>query len=128
VTKATSAANQPAMTHLVRLDLERVRVNLELTTGTPQTEQDVLRLLAALKVRQRNGDWFTADDAALRQFLDGEVLESGSRDNVNRGRRGGDQCGRYGRGHVAEHRGLRQEHPVNVKAWGADAAPAPGAP
>jgi hypothetical protein len=60
---------------LTRLDLERIRPNLERTTGAPQTHEDVLRLLAGLKVWRRDEDWFTADDNAVRQFIDGEVLE-----------------------------------------------------
>jgi hypothetical protein len=64
------------MRWLVKLDLERMRQNLELTTGTPKTEEDVLRLLGAMKIRRRDDDdWFLADQSALHIFLDGEMLE-----------------------------------------------------
>ena len=61
--------------YLVRLDLERMRRNLETTTGTPQTQEDALRLLAAMKIWRRDEDWFSAAESALHIFLEGEVLE-----------------------------------------------------
>ena len=63
------------MKWLLRLDLERIRRNLEVTTGTPQTDDDVARLLAGMKVWRKDEQWFSADGAMLRNFLDGEILE-----------------------------------------------------
>ena len=60
---------------LCRLDLERMRRNLELSTGTPQTEEDVLRHLAAIGVWRRNDEWFAADPETLDRCGEGEVLE-----------------------------------------------------
>ena len=65
-----------AMKYLLRLDLERVRSNLESTRGAPQTHDDVMRLLAGMKVWRRDEEWFMADGTAMRNFLDGEVLEN----------------------------------------------------
>jgi hypothetical protein len=67
------------MTYLLRLDLERLRTNLERTTGVPHSHEDVLRLLAGMKVWRHDDDWFTADENALRQFIDDEVLDRRTR-------------------------------------------------
>jgi hypothetical protein len=64
-----------SMKYLVRLDLDRIGLNLAAATRTPQTEEDILRLLATRKVWRRDEQWFTADESALRDFLDDEVLE-----------------------------------------------------
>ena len=63
------------MKWLLRLDLERVRRNLGATTRGTRTEDDVLRLLAELKVWRKSDEWFVADDPVMRTFLDGDVLE-----------------------------------------------------
>ena len=64
------------MPYLLRLDLERIRMNLQRSVGTPHSHEDVLRLLATMQVwRHNDDDWVTADENALRQFVDGEVLE-----------------------------------------------------
>ena len=64
------------MTYLLRLGLDRIRANVELTSGTPQSEAEVLRLLAAMGVLERDEKWFVARDSSLRGFLDGEVLDA----------------------------------------------------
>ena len=63
------------MTHVVRLDLELIRRNLEAATGSPQTHEDVMRLLAMRRVWRQDEEWFTADEAALAEFADAEVLD-----------------------------------------------------
>jgi hypothetical protein len=63
------------MQFVVRLDLERIRVNLERALEQPQTGEDVHRLLAAFGVWRKNEEWFGASEAALTNFVDGEVLE-----------------------------------------------------
>jgi hypothetical protein len=59
--------------YLLRLNLETLRSNLGRTAGTPPSDQDVLLMLAAMGVRRRDDDWFTAENTSF--FLDGEVLE-----------------------------------------------------
>ena len=66
------------MKQLVRLDLERIRRNLEAATAAPQTHDDVLRLLAVRKVWRKDEHWFIADEAAVRMFSQGEVVEKRS--------------------------------------------------
>jgi hypothetical protein len=50
-------------------------MNVQRSAGTPHSHEDVLRLLATMQVWRHNDDWFTADENAFRQFVDGEVLE-----------------------------------------------------
>lgn len=72
---AGTPVGEPQMTHLVRLDLERIRRNLEAREGSPQTDDDVMRLLAGMKVWRKDAQWFCASAAAVSSFLTGEVLE-----------------------------------------------------
>ena len=67
------------MAYLIRLDLECLRANVERSLGVPQSHEDVLRLLAGMRVWRHDDEWFTADENALRQFIDGEVLEKRAR-------------------------------------------------
>jgi hypothetical protein len=62
--------------YLVRLDLARVQSNSESATGTPMTDEDVLRLLATRRVWRRDEEWWTAEAEALSAFGAGEVLET----------------------------------------------------
>jgi hypothetical protein len=59
----------------LRLDLERMRHNLQQSTGTPHTEEDVLRHLAGVGVWRKNDDWWAAGPETLDRFGEGEVLE-----------------------------------------------------
>ena len=62
------------MAHLLRLDLDRIRQNLQEATGSPQTEEDVLRALAARgagATRRLVG----ATEQALGRFGDAEIVE-----------------------------------------------------
>jgi hypothetical protein len=63
------------MSYLLRLDLERIRRNLEDAAEAPQTEDDMMRLLAGMRVWRHSDDWWGADEAAVRNFREGEVLE-----------------------------------------------------
>jgi hypothetical protein len=60
---------------LLKLDVERVRQNLERTAGQPQTQTDALRFIAMMDVHQRDGGWFEATEATSRAFADDEVIE-----------------------------------------------------
>jgi hypothetical protein len=60
---------------LVRLDLDRIRANLSLKAGSQQSDDEVDRFLAAIEVRRRDEDWFTAPEKALHGFSVGEILE-----------------------------------------------------
>jgi len=62
------------MRYLLRLDLERIRLNLE-GIGAPHTEDDVARLLAGFGLWRVNDDWWGADGSALKHFLPDEILE-----------------------------------------------------
>ena len=64
------------MVHLLRLDFERIRQNPERTTDTPQSDEDVLRVLAARGVWRQRADWWGAKAESLRLFAEGEVLEA----------------------------------------------------
>ena len=59
----------------VRLDLERIRRSLEAATGAPQSDEDLLRFLAALGLMRKNDEWWWATEEALSNLLEGEVLE-----------------------------------------------------
>ena len=48
------------MRYLLRLDLERIRLNLEDTARAPQTDDDVMRLLAGLGVWRQSDEWWGA--------------------------------------------------------------------
>ena len=60
---------------LLRLDLDLIRRNLEDAAEAPQTEDDVLRLLAGLGLWRHSDEWWGADDAAVRNFREGEIIE-----------------------------------------------------
>jgi hypothetical protein len=60
---------------LLRLDIERVRLNLERTAGEPQTLEDAVRFIARMGVRLREGGWFEATPATAAAFTADEVLE-----------------------------------------------------
>jgi hypothetical protein len=60
---------------LLRLDLDRIRKNLEQSVGGAQTDDDVLRLLAGMRVWRQDEDWFLADETAAGGFRHGEVRE-----------------------------------------------------
>ncbi len=63
------------MTFLLRLDLERIRRNLEAATGQPHGDEDVLRELAARGVWRHNEEWWGATQEAAERFAAGELLE-----------------------------------------------------
>ena len=67
------------MTYLLRLDVDRIRRNLERASGGPQTEYNALRALARRSVWRQDERWWRADEKALRAFDEGEVLEQLSR-------------------------------------------------
>lgn len=60
---------------LVRLDLGLIRRNLELSTGVPQGDDEVMRLLAGMGAWRHNEEWWGAGEAALATFREGEILE-----------------------------------------------------
>jgi hypothetical protein len=64
------------MSVLLRLDLDRVRINLEAVARVPQTEEDVLRFLAAMGVSRRDEQWFVTTEATSRAFSADELLET----------------------------------------------------
>ena len=64
----------------VRLDLERIRLNLEKSAGAPQTHEDVLRLIASLGLRRKDEAWFVGVEPVSRAFFEDEVLERMSND------------------------------------------------
>lgn len=63
------------MQYLIRLDLDRIRRNLDATGSKLHDIEDVHRLLATIQVRRHDEQWFIGDEACLRGFEDGEVLE-----------------------------------------------------
>lgn len=63
------------MTYLLRLDLERVRRNLETATGSACSDDDLYRALAARRVWCQSDDWWGAGPRALSLFGEGEILE-----------------------------------------------------
>jgi hypothetical protein len=60
---------------LLRLDIERVRFNLERSAGDPQTPEDALRFIERMGVLRRDGGWFEATPATAGAFTPDEVLE-----------------------------------------------------
>ena len=63
------------MRYLLRIDLDLIRRNLEQTAGVPQTADDVMRLMAGMGVWRQSDEWWGADEAILRNFREGEIIE-----------------------------------------------------
>jgi len=63
------------MVYLLRLDLDLIRRNLEDTAEAPQTEDDVMRLMAGLGVWRQSDEWWGAEEPALKNFRHGEIIE-----------------------------------------------------
>ena len=62
------------MTYLLRLDVERIRLNLANTTSLVE-DDDLLRKLSARGVWRHNDQWWGATEAAIRNFEEGEIIE-----------------------------------------------------
>ena len=63
------------MRYLLRLDLDLIRRNLGDTAEAPPTEDDVMRLLAGLGLWRHSDEWWGADEAALKNLREGDVIE-----------------------------------------------------
>ena len=63
------------MDYFVKLDVERIRLDLERVTERPQTNEHVVEFVEALGLRRRDEVWFWAKEESLVNFLEGEVLE-----------------------------------------------------
>ena len=68
---------------LLRLDLDRIRRNLERCSDSPQSDDDVYRFLAVMKVRRHDEQWFLADEEAVTGFRAGEVVERRPKPGAN---------------------------------------------
>ena len=64
------------MRYLLRLDLERIRLNLEDTAEAPQSLDDAHRLLAGLGVWRHSDEWWAAESSTLKHFRPGEIIDS----------------------------------------------------
>jgi hypothetical protein len=77
--RPAAAMFRAPMTWLLRLDLDRIRANLQAPGGPPRTYEDVVRLLASRGVWRYGDHWWGAQAAALALFDDGEVVEARDR-------------------------------------------------
>lgn len=61
--------------HLLRLDLDLVREEVAQASGTPQSEDDLLRHLGGIGVWRHNDQWWGATDESLRKLPESAVIE-----------------------------------------------------